>query len=532
MLPGKKYTPEDFLRVAWKRRWVVAIPLVVIASTTAVVALFLPNRYRATTSVMIVPQRVPERFVESTVKDDLGDRLNMISQQILSRTRLERIIQEFNLYPRERERLIMEDVIERMRKDISLQVNNNRRRDGASSFNVGFESPEARTAMRVTERLGSLFVQENLEDRALRADQTNQFLQGQLEEAKRRLQDHEKKLQEFRQRNNGQLPDQVTSNLAMLQSVQLQAQNVAEAGNRDRDRLAQLERNYSDLQAAAAPVAVPVAGGAPEQPSTAAQQLEQAKAALRGLELRLTPEHPDIRRAKRLIAELEVKAEEEALKQPISLVNPAPTIIVDKNAQARAESMRTEIQELRARIESSRREATRLQEQGQQLSARVQSAPGLESQLTELMRDYTTLQEGYTSLLKRSEDAKIAVRMEQRQIGEQFRILDGARLPERPVSPDRVRINLMGILGGLAVGLGLAALLEYRDTSFKTDDDIVTTLALPVLAVIPVMTSATERRALRRRRLILAASASVVCMMLAAAVMAVWRLQLVEAWFR
>jgi len=194
--------------------------------------------------------------------------------------------------------------------------------------------------------------------------------------------------------------------------------------------------------------------------------------------------------------------------------------------------MRTEIQELRARIESSRREATRLQDQGQALAGRVQAAPGLESQLTELMRDYTTLQEGYMSLLKRSEEAKIAVRMEQRQIGEQFRILDGARLPERPVSPDRVRINLMGILGGLAVGLGLAALLEYRDTSFKTDDDIVTTLALPVLAVIPVMTSASERRALRRRRLILAASASVACMMLAAAVMAVWRLQLVEAWFR
>ena len=166
------------------------------------------------------------------------------------------------------------------------------------------------------------------------------------------------------------------------------------------------------------------------------------------------------------------------------------------------------------------------------LSSRVQAAPGLESQLTELMRDYTTLQEGYTSLLKRSEDAKIAVNMERRQIGEQFRILDGARLPERPISPNRVQINLMGILAGFAIGLGVAALLEYRDTTVKTDDDIVTALALPVLAVIPVMTSASERRALRRKRLILAASASLGCMVLAATVMAVWRLHLVDAWFR
>jgi len=532
MLPGKKYSPEDYLRIAWKRRWIIAIPLLVVASTTAVVAMFLPNRYRASTSVMIVPQRVPENFVRSTVTTELPERLNMISQQILSRTRLERIIQEFNLYQRERQRLIMEDVIEQMRRDISLQVNTNRNRDAASSFNVSFESSDARTAMRVTERLGSLFVQENLEDRALLADQTNQFLQTQLEESKRRLLDHEKKLQEFRQRNNGQLPEQVSSNLQMMQSAQLQLQNVAESANRDRDRMLQLERNLADLQQAAAPVVTPALPGAPEQPTTIAQQLEAAKAVLRALELRLKPEHPDIGRQKRLIAELEAKAEDEALKQPLSAVSPAPTIIVDRNALSRAESMRAEIQELRGRIESAKRETMRLQDVIQAHSSRVQAAPSLESQLTELMRDYTTLQENYTSLLKRSEDAKMAVQMERRQIGEQFRILDGARLPERPISPNRLQINLMGLLAGLALGLGLAALLEYRDTSVKSDDDIVTALALPVLAVIPVMTSAAERRALRKRQLMLVASASLACMVVAAAVMVVWRLQLVEAWFR
>jgi len=148
------------------------------------------------------------------------------------------------------------------------------------------------------------------------------------------------------------------------------------------------------------------------------------------------------------------------------------------------------------------------------------------------MRDYNTLQEGYTSLLRKSQDSSIAVNLERRQIGEQFRILDGARLPERPVSPNRLRINILGILTGLSIGLGLVALLEYRDTTFKTDDDIVTTLALPVLAVIPAMTNAGERRAQRRRRMLLAASASIGCMVLAAAVMLAWRLKLVESWLR
>lgn len=531
MLPGKKYTPDDFLRIAWKRRWFILIPLVVVASTTAVVSMFLPNRYRASTSILVIPQRVPEEFVQSTVTADLGQRINTISQEILSRTRLERIITEFNLYERERARLIMEDVVERMRLDISLQVSVPRRnRDQASSFSIGFESSEPRTALRVTERLASLFVQENIQDRALLADQTNQFLQSQLDDARRRLIDHERKLQEFRQRNNGQLPDQVQSNLSMMQAAQTQLATTLESISRDRDRLLTLERTLAEAPPAV--TTVPAISGTEGTPLTAAQQLEAARNQLAVLLLRLKPEHPDIGRAKRVVAELEAKAEAEALAQPLSQTSPSPTVIRDRAAQARAEAIKRELDELRTRIESGKREVARFQASIEAFTGRVQSAPALESQLTELMRDYTTLQEGYTTLLKKAEESKIAVDLERRQIGEQFRVIDAARLPERPVSPNRGRINLLGLLGGLGLGLALVALLEYRDTSFKTDDDIVTTLSLPVIAVIPAMTSAAERRAFRRRKILLTASISVLCMVLAGAVMAVWRLRLVEAWLR
>src|SRR6187431_2009403 len=120
MLPGKTYTPDEYARMAWRRRWFIVIPAVVIASGTFVVSVFLPNRYRAATAISIIPQRVPEKFVRTTVTADLNERLNLIQQQILSRTRLERIVQEFNLYERERKELVMEDVIERMRKDIGV----------------------------------------------------------------------------------------------------------------------------------------------------------------------------------------------------------------------------------------------------------------------------------------------------------------------------------------------------------------------------------------------------------------------------
>jgi polysaccharide chain length determinant protein (PEP-CTERM system associated) len=538
MLPGKKYTPDDYLRILWSRRWVIAIPAVVIASATAVASMFLPNWYRATTTILIIPQRVPENFVQPTVTADLRERLTTIQQQILSRTRLERIIQEFNLYPRERSSMIMEDVIERMRRDINVGLATSRnRREPVSNFTVSFSANDNRTAMRVTERLASLFVQENVEDRALLADQTDQFLKGQLEEARRRLFDQEKKVQEFRTRHYGRLPDQVQSNLTLMQGKQVRLQGLLEATNRDRDRLTALDKALSEMPPATTTVAAatpsPRAGGNDRNaPATAAQQLDQARAELRAMQLKFTANHPDIGRAKRVIAELERKAEEEALQQPLSAVTPPANVVVDRALVQRAEQMRTEMNEIRARLESAKREAAQLEADINDLSGKVQAGPALQSELTGLTRDYTTISESYTQLLRKSEESKMAVNLERRQIGEQFKIIDGARLPERPVSPDRFRINMFGILGGLGLGLALVAFLEYRDTSLKSDDDVMTTLSLPVLAVIPLMTNAGERRLARRRKLLLAASASVTCMLLAAAVMVVWQYRLLDRWLR
>jgi polysaccharide chain length determinant protein (PEP-CTERM system associated) len=539
MLPGKKYTPDDYLRILWSRRWVIAIPAVVIASATAVASLFLPDWYRATTTILIIPQRVPESFVQPTVTADLSERLQSIQQEILSRTRLERIVQEFDLYPRERSRgAIMEDVIEQMRRDINVGLSRPRnRREAVTNFTVSFNANNPRTAMRVTERLASLFVSENVEDRTLLADQTDQFLAAQLEEARRNLVEKERAVQEFRTKHQGRLPEEVPSNLTLMAGKQARLQSLLEASNRDRDRLYALDKALSEMPSATTTVPAAVVASRPGGNDrtvlvTAAQQLDQARAELRAMQLTKTENHPDITRAKRLIAELERKAEEEALQQPLSAVTPPANVVVDRALVQRAEQTRTEMNEIRARLESAKREAAQLEADISSLGGRVQAGPALQSELTGLTRDYTTLQETYTQLLRKREESRMAKQLEQRQIGERFKQIDGARLPERPYSPDRFRINMFGIFGGLGLGIALVAFLEYRDTSLKSDDDIMTTLSLPVLAVIPVMTNAGERRQARRRKLLLAASASVTCMLLAAAVMVVWQYRLLDRWIR
>jgi uncharacterized protein involved in exopolysaccharide biosynthesis len=343
----------------------------------------------------------------------------------------------------------------------------------------------------------------------------------------------------------------VQSNLQMMQHAQIQLQALTDSINKDRDRLMALEKAMADAAAAPAnPPAVSAAmpkedrGGKGEEPrsgkrgesATAAQQLEQARADFAALEVRLKPEHPDIGRAKRMIAELEAKAEAEALEQPLSsvaapVITPIAVTSGSRPAQNRTNSMQIEINELRQRIETKKQEEARLPTVIAAYQKKVEAAPALESELTELNRDYATLEDSYTDLLKKSEQSKIASNLERRQIGEQFKILDGARLPEKPFSPNRLRINIIGILAGLALGVALIALLEYRDTTFKTDDDIVISLALPVLAVIPAMITTGERRRAQRRRLVMALSGSFVLVVAIAAVVA-WRLRLLEAWVR
>ena len=531
MLPGKTYRPEDYVEILWRRKWVWIVPFVVAATGAVIGTQFLPNQYRAEARIQIVPQQVPPTFVQPTVTTSLDSRLQAMSQVIQSRTRLEAIIQELNLYERERSEMIMEDVVEKMRSNISISIAPPRQRGGPpGSFTVAFTAEDARSALRVTERLAAQFISESLQDRTVQADQTSQFLETQLEEARRKLAEHEQTFAQFRQRYAGELPTQVQSTLGLVQSTQAQLQGLADSMSRDRDRQLVLERMMSDLATigGSRQQAVPTQNAPTE--GTAAQRLEAARQALVALQQRLTPEHPDMVRAERLVRDLEEQAAAEELNQPVGTGVVATGAGLAPADLTRLSAMQAEYESLERRIAQSQAEEGRLQKSLALFRSKVEVAPSREAEATELMRDYDTLDEQYRTLLNRSQQSRIAADLERRQIGEQFRLLDPARLPVRPFSPDRTRLNLMGAAAGLGLGLALLALIEYRDTTFRIEDDFAWSLSLPVLAVIPAMITRPERLRAKRRRLV-TVSASVVVMAGAIAVI-VWKMDTIASWVR
>lgn len=537
MIPGKKYKPEDLAEIAWRRRWYIVVPLVVIAVGTGAMSQMLPNRYESQATILIVPPQVPKDYVKPTITEGMVERLNGMQQQILSHTRLERMILDFDLYKADRKTGSMDDIIERMRRDdIKVNVAKTRRRmDDPVSFTVSYESEDPKAAMLVTERLASLFVQENLEQRSNLSETTNRFLQSQVDDALRKVHEQGAKLEAFRRANVGRLPTEVQSNLTVMQTTQQQLQGLYEAINRDRERQLVIERTLSD-ESALASVTVPMAqnasgrGGA-QIVMSPSQELAAARQSLSTLELRLKPDHPDIKSQKRRIAELEQKVAADALQQPVS-EGALPRIVTsgDVAEQRRLAGLRTEHESLGRSIITKRQQAEGLEKAIAGYRTRVEVAPTLESELTQLTRDFDTMQESYTSLLRKMQDAQVAANLEERQVGQQFRIIESARMPEHAASPHRGRMTLMGICAGLVLGLGLAAFLEYRDSSLRTEDDVLIALSLPVVALVPVMWTTRERRSLRRRRLLLASSAAAMVAVSFAAL--AWKLRLFEDWIR
>jgi polysaccharide chain length determinant protein (PEP-CTERM system associated) len=486
VIPGKKYTPEDVFEAAWRRKWLIAIPFVLIAIATGLYTRRMPSLYRSQALIQVIPPTVQDNYLRATVQTRLEERLSSIGHLVMNRSQLEKIVRDFNLYNQRTSPVPIETLIDRMSRDITFNVADR------EVLRLGYTTGEPETAFRVAERLTSLFIDSSSRDREDQANKARDFFQTELERAKASLVEQEKKLEEFRLQYAGQLPSQQEANLGVLSNTQAQLQTIQTEINRDRDQRNYLERQRDQANNVDAPVAptptstATVTDAASLAGGTVLEQLETARTSLRTMELRLTPEHPDIMAMKRTIDRLEKKAAAEAPRTANGRSRPVKSQ-AELQRENRNRELAASIDLIDRQIRNKQAEEQRLKATIEEYKERIDAAPRRESELTALTRDYETVQKLYTGLLQKKEDANIAANLEKREIGERFKVIDPPRQPRSPVSPNRPRLLILGMIGGLVIGAGMAAFFEYRDSSVRTDDDVAASLALPVLATIPVL---------------------------------------------
>ncbi len=483
------------LRAAWGRRKWLAVLVFALPFVAAISLIFsLPTFYRSTALVLVDRQQVPEAFVRPTVTSELETRLHTISQEILSRARLEALITRFGLYPGLRKEGQNEELVERMRKDIKLELKTTdtkgQGRPATTAFALSYRGPDPQTVALVTNTLTSFYIEENLKVRERQATGTAEFLKVQLAETRKRLDELEARVSEFRKRYLGELPQQMQANMATLESLNTQLRITSDNQIRAAERRDSLSALLAE--AASSPHAFGGPAGAPAAAEPRAVRLARLRQELASARSRYTEEHPTVARLKAEIAATEREPAEPtgdkgsagALSNPYVFRLRETLSAVDSEAKL----LKAEEQRLRAAIAA--------------YQARLENTPKREQEFQEVSRDYETTKQLYESLGKRHEEAQLAESMEQRQKGEQFRILDPAVPSQIPAAPNRLRLFLVSLVLSLGLAGGALMIAEMLDTSFHSVNELRDFSIVPVLVSIPrIVTDADRQRQRQRFRL-------------------------------
>jgi polysaccharide chain length determinant protein (PEP-CTERM system associated) len=470
---------EDYAAMFKRRFWFILIITVTVLALSVGVSFVLPPKYESQTLVLIEQQRVPEDYVKPVVDEDLSARLASMKEQILSRSRIEPIITKFNLFSGGNN--TMDDRVDLTRKAIKItQIHSEQARGSGSmpGFFVSFEARDARTAQQVCGEITSLFVSENLSAREQSAEGTSDFLKQQLDDAKRKLDDQDAKLAAFQEKYLGRLPGQEASNANSLQALTTQLDAATQSVNRMQQSETFLEAMVSQ-QTHDVPSTTPAAAAAVDERQ---KELKDLKAQKQALDAAYTPDHPDVVAINRRIADLEAQIAKAASEPaPVAV---AATPVASHPDSPQLQQLKAQLDAVRQSIGGAKQEQGRIGEQIRSYESRIDASPQVEEEYKQVTRDHDTALEFYNSLLKKMNDSSMATALEQRQQGEQFVIMDAPNLPDEPSFPNRLIFAGGGFAGGLMLGLLIAALLEYRDTSLRNERDIWAFTKLPTLAIV------------------------------------------------
>lgn len=478
MLGHRVLNMQDYTAILKRRWWVIVLPMIVFSIIGVAITSFIEPQYVSQTLVLIEQQKVPEDYVRPVIAEDLNSRLASMQEQILSRSRLQPIIERFNLYGSSR--LGMDARIDKVRKDISIRAIQSEiaRSNGLPGFFISFRANDPHTAQSVCSEITSLFLSQNLQDRARWAEGTTDFLKGQLEDAKRNLDEHDAKLADFQRTYLGNLPGDETTSMNMLMSLNTQLDATTQAIARmEQDKsygesvLAQQLREYQNPQQQ-------------NKPQTQQAELQRLLAEEADLTSRYTEDYPDVLSVRRRIKELRDAIAKAPPPEPAP--TPAPVNASNGTEPPSIQQLRAQLRSADLSISQKKHDQARLQQQIALYQSRVQSSPGIQEQYKTLTRDYQTAQTFYDDLLRRLNQSKMATDLERRQQGEQFKVMDAPNLPEAPTFPNKAVFFAGGLFAGAFLGVLITALLEYRNTEIRSERDIWAFTKLPTLAVISV----------------------------------------------
>jgi polysaccharide chain length determinant protein (PEP-CTERM system associated) len=504
---------EDYIDVIRRHKsWIIG-PTFLALVASVVLAFFWPDTFVSQATIQVVPPQVPERYVPSNVNSEMTQRINAMANSIESRANLTNLINTHGLYRSQLSRKPLEDVIEDMRRDIhispvgSLQTATGK--SPISAFKVAFEYSNRYLAQKVAAELARDFIDANIRALASQSAATTDFLKDQWEAARRRLDELENRMTDFRLKNAGRLPDQLQANLQTLRSLETQLAGVNDVINRIGQEKLLLEnqvRIYRDQLTTLKSTSNSVTERAKdERLAQAEREILTLEAALSGLRERYKSTHPDVKQAEAQLAAL--RSRRDALlkeaEQRQTTAAPARPSTEDIRGAQEIESaiarLQGQIQVKDLEMEERTKTQKKINDAIDAYNARIQSSPIMERDYAELSRDYDLAKSRYEDLNLKKSQSETATALENRQYGERLELLESASLPETPDKPNRIMMVSTGLGIGLVLGLFITGVREMKDTSLKNLKDARAYTNLPVLGTVPLLENDLVVR--RKRRL-------------------------------
>ena len=492
-----KQSVRQVWQVAKRRRWWILSTFTTVTVSAVLLSYVLPAEYRSDATILVEQQQVPERYVTPTTTTDLLQALQPMTQDILSRARLLKIIGDLDLYPSEKKRLGPDELVAQMRKNITIEplVADMERRK-ANAFKISYTGSHAGTTQEVVSRLTSLFIEENLKTREQQATGTTNFLADQLVTARAKLEDQEKRLRDFKMEHLGELPQEQQGNLQVLSGLQMQLQATEAAVARARQQQVYLESLLAQYRSLSPKSGADSSLGI-NRISVVEKQLTELRTKRAELVAHYTAEHPDVVNIDHQITQTQDLLDLLKKNQKTAGSDPAP----ESATEQIADSDDPGVAQLKSQLKANQVEITNAMVEQKQLQGRIAEyqrrlnlTPVREQQLADLQRDYNLSQQNYNDLESKRTQSALATSLVQSQRGEQFRIVDPASMPTRPYSPDRRKMGLMGAALGFALGVALALVLEMKETVFHTDKEVSAQFSLPFVLGIPLLVSPLEEK--------------------------------------